>query len=90
MEHQNELPKFVTNIENKDLIKPNAASSAGGEVITARPASIVSLTEFDKEIDKKTSTSDSMSVPVTPGPSQGKPSVGTPIKYSMGAPSIGM
>ena len=84
-----ELPKFVTNIENKDLIKPSTSSVTDSEGMKVRPASIVSLTEFDKEINKKTSVSDSTPAPVTPGPGLGRQSVGTPIKYSIGAPSIG-
>ena len=84
-----ELPKFVNSTESKDLVKPSAASTTESDTLKARPASIVSLTEFDKEISKKASVSDSVPAPVTPGPSQSKPNVNTPIKYSAGAPSIG-
>ncbi len=82
------LPKFV-NSPDKDLVKPNATNNSESDTQKSRPASAVELTEFDKEISKKASVSETVPVPIAPASSQSKPNMNTPLKYSTGAPNIG-
>lgn len=84
---EEELPKFGSTVESKHVVKPSVANGADGGIEKIRPSSVVSLTEFDKEISKKNPALDN--IQSSAGPSQPKPNPGTPTKYSVGAPNIG-
>ncbi len=84
-----ELPKFVSTPDSQKLVRPSAAENTNSDARKARPTSGLELTEFDKEINKPVSASETVPIPVAPSSSQPKPTLNTPIKYSAGAPNIG-
>ncbi len=88
-----DLPKFVNSMDSKEVIKPTVTKTAQSE--HAKPG-VSELTEFDKEIGRSTREDSvlserSLSVPGGPTPTPKSPgATATPIKYSIGAPNIGL